>query len=63
MSTLTEVARLIAENYPLLDLKAGQRYRIVDQLAGLTELEAANGEARYVLTRNLDDNNRWLKLA
>ena len=59
MSTLTEIARQICERYPLIDLAAGQRYRIVDELAGLTELEAANGDARYVATQSLEDDSRW----
>lgn len=59
MSTLNEIARQICERYPLIDVMAGQRYRIVDELAGLTELEAANGEPRYVATDSLEDSSRW----
>ena len=59
MSTLTELAKQIAELYPLKDKVAGKRYRIVNQLAGLTELEEVSGNPRYVPTRALQDEQRW----
>lgn len=59
MSTLTELAQQIAALYPLQDKTAGQRYRIVSQLAGMTELEAVNGVPRYVDTCQLADQNLW----
>lgn len=59
MPTLSELAKQIAELYPLKDKTAGKRYRIVNQLAGLTELEEVNGQPRYVPTRALQDDNVW----
>ncbi|KJH84586.1 MULTISPECIES: hypothetical protein [Pseudomonadaceae] len=59
MSTLTELAQQIAALYPLQDKTAGKRYRIVSQLAGMTELEEINGVPRYVDTRQLDDRQLW----
>lgn len=59
MSTLTELAKQIAELYPLKDKAAGKRYRIVNQLAGLTELEEVGGQPRYVPTRALQDDKIW----
>ncbi len=59
MSTLTELAKQIAELYPLRDKTAGKRYRIVNQLAGLTELEEVGGRPRYVPTRVLQDDTLW----
>ncbi|MCQ4347654.1 hypothetical protein NGA35_09575 [Pseudomonas stutzeri] len=59
MPTLTELARQIAELYPLKDKTAGKRYRIVNQLAGLTELEEVGGRPRYVPTRALQDDSVW----
>lgn len=59
MSTLTELAKQIAELYPLRDKTAGKRYRIVNQLAGLTELEEVGGRPRYVPTRALQDDTLW----
>ena len=59
MSTLTELARQIAELYPLKDKTAGKRYRIVSELAGLTELEEVSGKPRYIPTRALKDNSVW----
>ncbi len=59
MSTLTELAQQIAALYPLQDKSAGKRYRIVSQLAGMTELEAINGAPRYVDTLQLADQNLW----
>ena len=46
MSTLTELAQQIAALYPLQDKTAGKRYRIVSQLAGMTELEEIGGMPR-----------------
>ena len=45
MSTLTELAQHIARLYPLTDKSAGRRYRVVNQLAGLTELNQENIQA------------------
>lgn len=59
MPTLTELAKQIAELYPLKDKTAGKRYRIVNQLAGLTELEEVGGKPRYVPTRALQDARVW----
>lgn len=59
MSTLTELAKQIAELYPLKDKTAGKRYRIVNELAGLTELEEVSGKPRYIPTRALKDNSLW----
>lgn len=54
-----ELAREIAQLYPLRDKKVGQRYRIVDELAGTTELEGINGQPRYVATRDLNNRQIW----
>ena len=43
MSTLTELAQQIAQLYPLQDKRVGKRYRVVGELAGMTELEEING--------------------
>lgn len=59
MSTLTELAHHIARLYPLTDKSAGRRYRVVNQLAGLTELEDTSGRPRYVASRQLQDRSRW----
>ncbi|WP_019341197.1 hypothetical protein [Stutzerimonas stutzeri] len=59
MSTLTELAQQIAALYPLQDKTAGKRYRIVSQLAGMTELEEIGGMPRYVDTCQLDDKALW----
>lgn len=59
MSTLIELAQHIAQLYPLTDKSAGRRYRIVDQMAGLTELEDISGRPRYVASRQLRDRSRW----
>lgn len=59
MSTLIELAQQIAQLYPLTDRSAGRRYRIVSQLAGLTELEDTSGRPRYVASRQLRDSSRW----
>lgn len=59
MSTLTELAQQIAALYPLQDKAAGKRYRIVNQLAGMTELEEISGAPRYVDTHQLADRNLW----
>lgn len=59
MPTLTELARQIAELYPLKDKAAGKRYRIVSELAGLTELEELGGKPRYIPTRALKDHSIW----
>jgi len=55
----TDLARQIAQLYPLQDKKAGKRYRIVDELAGTTELEETTGRPRYVPTRVLEDRQLW----
>lgn len=59
MSTLTELAQHIAALYPLQDKTAGKRYRIVSQLAGMTELEEIGGMARYIHTCQLEDTEVW----
>lgn len=59
MSTLDKLAKQIKELYPLEDALQGIRYRIVDQLGGTTELEAINGEPRYVSTQSLQDQRIW----
>lgn len=59
MSTLNEIAEQISRLYPLEDKRYGMRYRIVDQLGGTTELEAVNGQPRYVATRTLQDQSLW----
>lgn len=59
MSTLAEIAEQIQFLYPLEDKRLGMRYRIVDQLAGTTELEAINGTPRYVPTRALKNPELW----
>lgn len=63
MSTLNELAEQITHLYPIEDIRHGIRYRIVDQLGGTTELEAVDGESRYVPTRTLDDQNLWQQSA
>lgn len=59
MSTLTELAQQLVALYPWQDKTAGKRYRIVNQLAGMTELEEIGGLPRYVDTCQLDDRNLW----
>ncbi|HTN29855.1 MAG TPA: hypothetical protein VL178_03340 [Pseudomonas sp.] len=59
MSTLTELAQHISQLYPLTDKSAGRRYRIVNQLAGLTELEDTSGRPRYIASWQLRDRSRW----
>ena len=59
MSTLNELAEQISLIYPIEDQLQGIRYRIVDQLGGTTELEAIDGESRYVATRTLNDQSLW----
>ncbi|MDY0249752.1 MAG: hypothetical protein RBR45_06805 [Pseudomonas sp.] len=59
MSTLNELAEQISRLYPVEDTRKGIRYRIVDQLAGTTELEAIGGESRYVATHALEDQSLW----
>ena len=59
MSTLTELAQQIAQLYPLQDKRVGKRYRVVGELAGMTELEEINGEPRYIQTLDLKDRQRW----
>lgn len=63
MSTLNELAEQISQLYPLEDTCQGIRYRIVDQLGGTTELEAIDGESRYVATRTLTDQRLWRQSA
>ncbi|MBA1265255.1 hypothetical protein ACYCFC_10770 [Stutzerimonas sp. NM35] len=59
MSTITELAQQIAQLYPLQDKHVGKRYRVVGELAGMTELEEINGEPRYIQTLALKDRQRW----
>ncbi|MGE4405482.1 hypothetical protein [Pseudomonas sp.] len=59
MSTLTELAQHIAKLYPLQDKRVGKRYRVVGELAGMTELEEINGEPRYIQTLALKDKRVW----
>jgi hypothetical protein len=59
MSTLTELAQHILLLYPLTEKSAGRRYRIVSELAGLTELEDTSGRPRYVASQQLRDRSRW----
>ncbi|MCL7462398.1 hypothetical protein [Pseudomonas sp. NW5] len=59
MSSITELARLLAELYPLHDKQVGKRYRVVRELAGLTELEEVGGQARYVASASLRDARQW----
>ncbi|WBE25788.1 hypothetical protein [Denitrificimonas caeni] len=63
MSTLSELAEQISRLYPLEDTRCGVRYRVVNQLAGTTELEAVNGQPRYVPTHILQDKFIWKKSA
>ena len=59
MSTLTELAPQTAQLYPPKDRRAGKRYRVVGELAGMTELEEINGEPRYIRTLALKDRQVW----
>ncbi len=59
MTTLTELAQQIAQLYPLTHKKDGKRYRVVGELAGLTELEEISGAPRYIQTRALQDRQLW----
>ncbi len=59
MSTMDKLSEQINRLYPLVDAIKGIRYRIVDQLAGTTELEAISGAPRYVPTHTLQDQNLW----
>ena len=59
MSTLTELAQQIAKLYPLQDKRVGKRYRVVGELAWMTELEEINGEPRYIRTLALKDRQVW----
>ncbi len=59
MSTLNELAEQISLLYPIEDQVHGIRYRIVDQLGGTTELEAIDGESRYIPTHSLEDQSLW----
>ncbi|MDM1696027.1 hypothetical protein [Thiopseudomonas alkaliphila] len=59
MSTLFELAEQINLLYPLQDKSLGKRYRIVDQMAGTTELEEANGKPRYIPTKALNNPELW----
>ncbi|QUE77144.1 hypothetical protein [Stutzerimonas stutzeri] len=59
MSTLTELAQQIAQLYPLQDKRVGKRYRVVGELAGMTELEEINGEPRYIQTMVLKNKQLW----
>lgn len=59
MSTLTELAQQIAKLYPLQDKNAGKRYRVVYELAGMTELEEIDGSPRYIQTMALKNKQLW----
>lgn len=59
MSTMDKLSEQINRLYPLEDAIQGIRYRVVDQLAGTTELEAIGGAPRYVPTHTLQDQNLW----
>ena len=59
MSPLIELAQQIEQLYPLKDNKVGKRYRVVSELAGMTELEEIGGAPRYVSTAELKDRGRW----
>jgi len=59
MTTLTELAQHIAKLYPLQDKRAGKRYRVVGELAGMTALEESNGEPRYIQTLALKNKQLW----
>ncbi|MNJ60509.1 hypothetical protein D3C77_562480 [compost metagenome] len=59
MTTLIELAQHIERLYPLKDKQAGTRYRIVSQLAGLTELEEMGGKPRYIPSKALQDSTLW----
>lgn len=59
MSTIMELAQEIAQLYPLQDKKAGKRYRVVCELAGMTELEEISGAPRYIRTAELKDRLLW----
>ena len=59
MQTTSALTEQIDRLYPLQDKRQGMRYRIVHQLAGTTELEAINGQPRYVPTHSLQDQNLW----
>jgi len=59
MSSLTELIQQIAQLYPLEDKRAGKRYRVVCELAGMTELEDSGGEPRYIRTAELKDRRLW----
>ncbi|MFC0711454.1 hypothetical protein [Azorhizophilus paspali] len=59
MSTLTELVEQIAQLYPLEDKRVGKRYRVVDELAGMTELEEVGGAPRYIRTAELQDRRLW----
>lgn len=63
MQTSSALAEQINRLYPLQDQRHGTRYRIVHQLAGATELEAINGEPRYVPTHSLQDQRLWKQSA
>lgn len=59
MSTLTELAQQIAQLYPLQDKRVGKRYRVVGELAGMTELEEISGAPRYIQTLALKNKQLW----
>ena len=59
MSTLTELAQQIAQLYPLQDKRVGKRYRVVYELAGMTELEEIDGSPRYIQTLALKNKQLW----
>ncbi|AJE22488.1 hypothetical protein E0E54_02075 [Azotobacter chroococcum] len=63
MSTLTELVQQIAQLYPLEDKRVGKRYRVVDELAGMTELEEVGGAPRYIRTAELKDRRLWAHAA
>ena len=56
MSTLTELAQHIAKLYPLQDKQAGNRYRVVGELAGIeVDLDRAALACRALVTTGVDD--------
>lgn len=63
MSTLTELVQQIAQLYPFEDKRVGKRYRVVNELAGMTELEEVGGAPRYIRTAELKDRRLWVHAA
>lgn len=57
--SIHDLAQNIAQLYPLRDKRLDKRYRIVDELAGTTELEEITGKPRYVSTQELQNQQFW----